>query len=251
DVYKRQMVGEILRVAGSAFFSRTGARKITSIEHAITLIGYEHLTHIILQMPFLTLAKKDYKSLDLDGFLKHSILCGVIGKDISSASLIGNPNEVYIASITHDVGMIIIYRFFHEEWEAIVSLVNEKGISRLDAEREIFSFDHGALGAMLLDIWDIPKSITDGVRHHHCPELADENRENAICVYLSNILSKEVIFNCGSDSFVSFMLSNKSFVEKINQFRIPLSSKEEIELFNMLYSSMKRLGNIYSGSYDD
>ncbi|HON85647.1 MAG TPA: HDOD domain-containing protein [Syntrophorhabdaceae bacterium] len=245
------MVGEVLKVAGSAFFSRSGARKITSIEHAIAMIGYEHLTHIILQMPFLTLAKKDDKSIDLQGFLRHSTLCGVIAKDISTATLMGNPNEVYIASIIHDVGMVIIYRFFHEEWEAIMSLVNEKGISRIDAEREVLSFDHGVLGAMLMDMWDVPRSITDGVRYHHCPEQADENRDNAICVHLGNILSKQVIFNADSDSFVNFMVSNKGFVEKINKFRFPLSPKEEMELFSKIYSSLKGLGNIYRGNEDD
>jgi len=147
--------------------------------------------------------------------------------------------------------MIIIYRFFHEEWETIVSLVNEKGISRLDAEREVFLFDHGVLGAMLMDMWDVPKPITNGVRYHHCPEQADEDRENAICVHLGNILSKQIIFHAESDSFVNFMVSNKGFVEKINQFRFPLSPKEEMELFSKIYSSLKGLGNIYRGNEDD
>ncbi len=245
------MIGEVLRVAGSAFFSRAGARKITSIEHAIAMIGYEHLTHIILQMPFLTLTKMDDRIIDTKGFFNHSTLCGVIARDISSITLLGNPNEVYIAGIIHDIGMIIIYRFFQEEWGKILSLMNEKGLSRLDAERGVFSFDHGAIGAMLLDLWDIPKSVTNSVRYHHCPEQAEEDKENAVCVYLGNIFSRQIAFGEGLDSFVDFMLSHKSFVEHINLFRYPLNPKEEMELFSKIYSSLKGLEDIFRGNEDE
>lgn len=244
------MIGEVLRVAGSAFFSRAGARKITSIEHAIAMIGYEHLTHIILQMPFLTLTKKDDTSIDINGFVTHSTLCGVIARDISSVTLIGNPSEVYIAGIIHDVGMIVIYRFFKDEWERILSLINEKNMPRIEAEREVFSFDHGVIGAMLLDLWDLPRSITNSVRYHHCPEQADKDRENAICVHLGNILSKQITSRGDLDSFIDFMLFHKNFVETINHFRFPLNPKEEMELFSKIYSSLKGLGGIFRGNED-
>ncbi|HOV91258.1 MAG TPA: HDOD domain-containing protein [Syntrophorhabdaceae bacterium] len=245
------MIGEVLRVAGSAFFNRGGARKITSIEHAIAMIGYEHLTHIILQMPFLTLTERGDKIIDIKSFFSHSTLCGVIARDISSITLLGNPNEVYIAGIIHDIGMIIIYRFFQEEWGKILFLMNEKGLSRLDAEKEIFSFDHGVIGAMLLDLWNIPKSITNSIRYHHCPEQADEDKENAVCVYLGNELSKQIITKRNTDSFIDFMLAHKNFVEQINLFRYPLNPKEEMELFSKIYSSLKGLENIFRGNEDE
>jgi HD-like signal output (HDOD) protein len=242
------MVGEVLRIAGSAYFNTGGLRKISSIEHAIAMIGYEQLSHIVLQMPFLTLANKDDKIFDAKGFFNHSTLCGVLSKTISSSALLGNPNEVYISGIIHDVGIILIDRFFQDEWKEIISLMENENKSRLDAEREILSFDHGFLGAMLLDIWHIPKSITDGVRYHHCPEKAEENKENVAATYLGNLLSRQIDFKSDMDSFINFMMSHRDFIEKTTQFRRAFSSSEEIEFFQMIYNALKSTNNLLKGT---
>jgi HD-like signal output (HDOD) protein len=47
------MVGEVMRVANMAYFGTRNFRNISTIEHAIAIIGYEHLSYILLQMPFL------------------------------------------------------------------------------------------------------------------------------------------------------------------------------------------------------
>jgi HD-like signal output (HDOD) protein len=242
------MVGEVLRVAGSAYFSTGGLRKISSIEHAIAMIGYEQLSHIVLQMPFLTLTDKDDKIFDAKGFFNHSTLCGVLSKTISSSAFLGDPNEVYISGTIHDVGIIIIYRFFQDEWKKIISLMENENKSRLDAERAIFSFDHGFIGAMLLDIWHIPKSITDGVRYHHCPEKAEENKENVAATYLGNLMSRQIGYKDDLDSFINFMMSHRDFVKKITQFGRVFSSSEEIEFFQTIYNALKSTNNLLKGT---
>ena len=245
------MVGEVLHMANSAFYNRGGTRKITSIEQAIAIIGYEHLAHIILQMPFLVLTKKDDKFMDVSGFLTHSTLCGMVSKNISSTTLMGNPNETFIAGLIHDVGTIIIYKYFFEEWKEIISLVHEKNVQRIEAERKVLSVDHGVIGAMLLDLWNIPKSISNPIRFHHCPEEAKEHVENVACVYVGNIFAKQIDTKSAQNSFVNFISSNKNVVEEINRFRHPLSSREEMELFKKVYDALSELKRIFRGPEDD
>lgn len=245
------MVGEVLHIASSAFYNRGGVRKISSIEQAIALIGYEHLAHIILQMPFLVLTKKEDKFMNLRGFLTHSTMCGMISKAISSVTLLGNPNETYIAGIIHDVGMIIIYRYFYEEWKKIFSLVHEKKMERIEAEREVLSVDHGIIGAMLFDLWHIPKSISNAVKYHHSPLDAKEDLENVWVVYIGNLFAKQIDIDKTQDSFTNFMISNKNIVEEINKFRYPLSSKEEMKLFRKVYETLNELKKMFRGTEDD
>ncbi|MCX7966542.1 MAG: HDOD domain-containing protein [Syntrophorhabdaceae bacterium] len=245
------MVGEVLHLASSAFYSRAGIRKISSIEQAIALIGYENLAHIILQMPFLILAKKEDKFLDVRGFLTHSTLCGYVSKNISYTTLLGNPNETYIAGIIHDVGMIIIYRYFHDEWKEILTLVHEKNMQRIEAEREVLTVDHGVIGAMLLDLWAIPPSISNAVRFHHCPTEAKENVENVAAVYIGNIFARQIDFKAIENNFINFMTSNKNIVEEIDRFRYPLSSNEEMELFKKVYDALNEIKKMFRGIEDD
>lgn len=245
------MVGEVLHMASSAFYSRGGIRKINSIEQAIALIGYEHLTHIILQMPFLILAKKEDKFMDVSGFIAHSTLCGMVSKSISTVTLLGNPNETYIAGIIHDVGMMIIYRYFQEEWKEIFSLVQEKNMQRVEAERKVLSIDHGVIGAMLLDLWNIPRSISNPVRFHHCPKNAKEDIENVAAVYIGNMFAKQIDIDRIQSCFASFMSENKNIVDEINKFRYPLSSNEELDLFKNIYDTLNELKKITRGTKDD
>jgi len=233
------MVGEVLRIAGSAYFNTGGLRKISSIEHAIAMIGFEQLSNIILQMPFISLTDKKDKMFDSKAFFTHSTLCGAISKAISSATSLGNPNEAYISGIVHDVGIIVMYRHFEDEWRQIISLMEKENISRLDAETRIFNFDHGYLGGMLLDIWHVPKSITDGVKYHHCPKDAKENEENVAVTYLGNIFSNQIDLQGDMDSFVSFMMKHSGFAYKITKFRNALTSTEEMNFFQTIFNAVK------------
>lgn len=242
------MVGEVLRIAGSAFFNTGGLRKVSSIEHAIAMIGFEHLSNIILQMPFISLGNKNDSRFDSRGFFNHSTLCGAMSKAISTATFLGNPNEAYISGIVHDVGFIVIYRHFQDEWQKIISLMKNENMSRLEAEKQVFSFDHGYLGAMLLDIWHVPQSITDGVRYHHYPEDAKDNKENVAVTYLGNILSNQINLKDDTDSYVNFMLIHRDFAEKISRFRRALSSSEEMEFFQKIFNAVKGASVLLKGN---
>ncbi|HPU29860.1 MAG TPA: HDOD domain-containing protein [Syntrophorhabdaceae bacterium] len=245
------MVGEVLHLANSAFYNRSGIRKITSIEQAIAIIGYEHLAHIILQMPFLVLTKKEDRFMDVSGFITHSSLCGMFSKNISLTTLLGNPNDTFIAGLIHDVGTIIIYKYFYEEWKEIYFLVHERNKLRLEAERDVLSVDHGVIAAMLLDLWDIPKSISNPIRFHHNPEEAKEDVENVAAVYIGNILAKQINFNLIQDGLANFMTSNMNIVKEIERFRHPLSSNEEVELFKRVFDALKEFKRIFRGPEDD
>lgn len=86
----------------------------------------------------------------------------------------------------------------------------------------MLSVDHGVIAAMLLDLWDIPKSISNPIRFHHNPEEAKEDVENVAAVYIGNILAKQINFNLIQDGLANFMTSNMNIVKEIERFRHPL-----------------------------
>jgi HD-like signal output (HDOD) protein len=237
------MVGEVLRIANTAYFGTRNFRQITTIERAIAVIGYDHLAHVLLQMPFLSMVQGTDKTFDRRGFVKHAITCGVVSKVMSSALRMGNPNEVFISGIMHDIGMIIIYRYFQGAWQKILSLVAERGISRVDAEREVLSADHGYVGAALLEMWNIPKPITDAVMFHHCPEQAPDNTENATATYLGNMFSKGVDFMADLQSFDDFLARHRYVTEVASRFGREFSAKGEIEFVERIFSSLSSIRN--------
>jgi HD-like signal output (HDOD) protein len=241
------MVGEILRIANSAYFGTRNFRSISTIEHAIAVIGYERLSYIILQMPFVSMIKGNDNLFDRNKFIRHSIVCGAISNALSSVTLLGNPNEVYLSGIMHDIGVIVIYRYFEEEWNSINALIQDGQMSRLDAEQEVFSEDHGYIGAMLLDLWNVPKPITDSVKFHHSPERAEENKEDVAVTYLGNALTRRIDYEKDMSGLVGFMTNHKDFVEQVAEYKQISSPNEEIKIFEKVYDALKNADSYVEG----
>jgi HD-like signal output (HDOD) protein len=233
------MVGEVLRIANSAYTGTESFKKITGLEHAIAVIGLKDLLYIILHMPFISMTKGDGGTFDRKKFISHSILCGVLAKGISSKLHMGDPNEVYLGGIEHDVGVIVIYRYFEEEWRAIAKLMSTLKISRIEAERSVLSVDHGHIGAALLDMWNTPKPIADCVRFHHQPDLAKENRDNVAVTHLANNLAKHINLKEDLKSFDEF--ATKHRISMISALTIgkELSPSEEVGFIEDIYDLLR------------
>jgi HD-like signal output (HDOD) protein len=245
------MVGEVMRVANTAYFGMKNFRNISTIEHAIAIIGYEHLSYILLQMPFLKMIHSDDETFDRKGFLRHSIATGVISKIMSTTLHIANPHAVYISGIVHDIGIIIIYQHFREAWSAISSLVCKKNIPRLVAEREIFSVDHGYIGAALLENWNIPKSITEGVKFHHSPEESELFKNNTIITYLGNEFSKRIDFDKDFNNFDCFLDKHRDFIDRMVNIGGRFTPSDEIIFFEKIYTLLHGVHGYLQGTMED
>jgi HD-like signal output (HDOD) protein len=233
------MVGEVLRIANTAYFGTKNFRNISTVEHAIAVIGYEHLSHTVLQMPFLGMVNGGDTGFDRKEFIRHSILCGVASKALSLTMGLADPSQVYLSGILHDVGIIVLYRYFKKEWQQVLNATREESASRLDAERAVLGVDHGYIGAKLLEIWNIPRTITDGVMFHHSPEMAQENQKSAMVVNLGNTFSKTVQFATDLDDFDDFMDKYRYILEGVTAPRVDLSPSEEVALMEKIYIMLR------------
>ncbi len=247
------MTGEVLRIANTAYFGTRSFRTITTIERAIAVIGYEHLAYIILQMPFLGLLQGHDQVFDRKLFITHAITCGVLAKAIGrSASVPLDYNQIYISGILHDVGRIIMYRYFKKEWQEMVTLIREKHTQAVEAERAVFSVDHGHVGASLLELWNLPSPIVDAVRYHHAPEEAPTNKGSAFATYLANQFSKRIDIAADLFSFNDFAAKHRDFFESISHDSNTFTVKDEVKFLSAAYDSLKgTVGLIEATTGDD
>ncbi len=205
------MVSEVLKVANSAYFGRKNFRQIATIEQAVAVIGYAGLSCIVLQMPLFALMRGGTGDFDRKGFVQHSLACGTMAKAVSEIFSLGNPNTVYISGTLHDIGIIVIFQYFKDEWKEIDRLIEQERLSRLEAEREVLSVDHAYVGAVLLEKWDLPDAVTESVRLHHSPERIGENGD-AYATWLSNKLAKHIDFESGFEDFDTFFKQQRELL---------------------------------------
>jgi putative nucleotidyltransferase with HDIG domain len=76
---------------------------------------------------------------------------------------------VFAAGLMHDIGKLYLSRSYTVLYGRVVARVRE-GASPLEAEIEVFGYDHAAVGGMMLRQWKIPDPIVNAVTHHHDPQ---------------------------------------------------------------------------------
>jgi HD-like signal output (HDOD) protein len=147
----------------------------------------------------------------------------------------GNPNTVYVSGMLHDIG-IIIYQYFKEESGQINGLMKERRLPRLAAEREVFSIDHAGIGALLLEMWDIPGAIAESVKLHHSPKEIGE-KENPYVTWLANGLAKQVDFEADLPDFRAFFEKQREMLhtEMPDEYLL----KAHVELFETAYDQLR------------
>ncbi|MDD3846001.1 MAG: HDOD domain-containing protein [Syntrophorhabdaceae bacterium] len=244
------MASEVLRLANTAYFGTRNFRKITSIEHAIAIVGLEQLSQIILHMPFLSMMGGE-GGLDREKFVRHSMICGIASKVMSGTLHVGEEHAVYIGGLMHDIGAIIIYRYFNEEWKTISALVRNGGCAWTQAEEEVLSCDHGMIGACLLTMWNIPQSVTDGVMHHHSPRRAAENIWSAKLIDAGNRFAKKVDLSDNFASLDEFINNNRDFIPLVEQMGLKVSLAQELDLYEGVYALMKNARGLLSCTGED
>jgi HD-like signal output (HDOD) protein len=234
------MTGEVLRIANTAYFGTRSFRTITTVERAIAVIGYEHLGYIVFQMPFLDMIQGADTTFDRKLFVTHAIVCGSLAKLIGfHATASVDHNEVFASGILHDVGRIIMYRYFKREWEAVLRLIKERHMPALEAEQEVFSMDHGYVGALLLESWNLPLAIADGVRYHHAPGAAQQNRENAFAMYLANQFAKRINLDADLENFDEFAARHREFWQEASESVDGVVVQDEVTFLASAFDSLK------------
>ena len=234
------MAGEVLRIANTAYFGTRSFRSITTMERAIAVIGYEHLGYVVLQMPFLGMIQGGDTAFDRKLFITHAIVCGSLAKLIGSyATPPVDCNETHVSGILHDIGRIIMYRYFKKEWQEMLIRIREGHMPALEAELVVFSVDHGHVGASLLELWNLPSAIADGVRYHHAPGAARHNRESAFATYLANQFAKRIDLEVDLESFDEFAARHREFWRAATESTDAVTVKDEVKLLSSAYDSLK------------
>lgn len=182
------VASKVLKVANSSFYSTSGNR-ITSIKFAITRIGFNEIGHIAMAVSLIKKFSSKSNVLDYKYFWKHSLAAGFLTNNIHGSVDFSPENRqvLFLSGLFHDIGILIMDQFFHEQFEKIINLAFKEEISYLEAEKKVCPMEnHAILGSALLEYWNLDTGIISAIRHHHNPEKAPEkNRTTAYATYLS------------------------------------------------------------------
>ncbi len=176
----------ILKTANSAYYN-FAKRRISSITEAIARIGFNEVLKITLAMSVIEQFANTKSMIGYASFWRHSLtaagLTTIIADVINDEDLQEYRQDLFLAGLLHDIGILIYDQFFHEEFTEIINCTLNEEKTYLAAENIISPKEtHGFIGGALLEIWKLALPIIVSVRNHHTPQKAPENFRKIVSI---------------------------------------------------------------------
>jgi HD-like signal output (HDOD) protein len=180
----------ILKIVNSAFFGL--ATPITSINHAINIIGVEALQNLVLATVIIDkFSSRPGGLMSMHDFWAKSVRCALLTKELC---LYRNNNDdldlMFICGLLHEIGQLVFYRRIPELARQIGLLVEASGVDEIEAEHIILGFNHYQTGAELAQLWKLPEIVVKTIEQHDHPNYAGEFTLAASTIRTANYLCK-------------------------------------------------------------
>lgn len=184
------LVGKVLKLVNSAYYGLSN--KVTSLVTAIIMLGINTIKNLALSTAVLGNMRKgsSFKTLNVDGFWRHSIGVGATSKLI--ATKIGIPanrtEEYFIGGLLHDIGKIPLNVIFEEEYLRAIQQADMHKTELIEMEKELIGITHCEVGKLIGEKWRLTDETYECILYHHDPNMASEKNFKLVSsVYIANI----------------------------------------------------------------
>ena len=214
------LVAAILRESNSA--ASAPVAQIASIEAAVMRVGLARILALATGSMVGEQTKGPLESYELPAgaMWSHSVKCSYVAE--AAYRMLGRKvgAEVVTAALLHDIGQIVLDSFLESD---VLQQATVNHANLADAERELIDVDHAELGALLLELWKIPGSVSDAVRWHHHPEQSEGL--GAHVLFVANTLTHE--FDGDRDIVGSEQVQLAESLELLGLERVELTDRAE------------------------
>lgn len=196
--YDQVLVPTILRVVNSPI---VGARtRIGRVADAVMILGVDQVLEIALGAHFRTMAQPvAMYDLTENELWLHGATASVAAKEIAAVcSTADIPPLASVAALIHDVGKLVLVRHVEADMHQVLQVAQEGEMTFVDAERELFGFDHAEVGGAMAERWSLPEEVQDAVARHHQVPL-EEFGPLLDTVVMANWVAKTVGVGLGAE----------------------------------------------------
>jgi putative nucleotidyltransferase with HDIG domain len=160
------LCARVLRCVNSSAYAVRG--KITNLQHAIAYLGLKQVRNLAMTAAVSELFKnaEAIGTYNRAALWRHLVSVGICARMIALRLNFMNFEDIFLAGLLHDVGIILEDQHVHEPFEAVIATL-EDGKPLVETEREHLGFDHTSLGQGIAAKWGFPEPVKSAIRFHH------------------------------------------------------------------------------------
>lgn len=185
------IVAKILAVANSPLYGLP--RRVSTIEFAVVIIGFEHIRNILVALSLVDVFKnRNTPTWNHTAYWMHSLITATAAKRIADDLHYPKSGEVFTAGLLHDLGLVVLQRYMNNDFVKILNLVEEQQIRHINAEEQVLGFTHQDIAEFLLERWNFPPYIIEAVLYHHRPSLAENGKVLSSLIHLADYMTQRL-----------------------------------------------------------
>jgi len=224
EVMKDQgLTTKMLKMANSAFYS--GRRQIKTVADATVLLGFDTVQSLVLASTVGKVMEKELKgySYERNALWRQSQISAIMARAIAKKAKFSNPDIAYTAGLLKDVGKVILDEYVHESYQEILTKISNEVMPYVAAEEEILGFNHGQVGARIVEKWNLASELVDAIEYHHKPFQSMDNIELVSIVHISDGLVMMMGIHEGIDT-----LGHEFFTDAVKILNLDESDLNQI-----------------------
>jgi HD-like signal output (HDOD) protein len=216
------LCARMLSMANSAFYSFP--TRVETIERAVSTIGLRQIRELVL----VTAVVKAFEGIppgtvNMETFWEHSLAVGIMARKLGQQAGLPDADGYYIPGMLHDIGRLVMYLKLPVLMQALLERHDTEGRSLFLLEREMLDYSHADIGARLLELWNLPRSIWEPVGKHHDPGQSHEYQLAACAIHLADAwVNTHQVGRSGDGS--------ELMIDEVALYRIDIESEQISEI---------------------
>jgi len=188
------VAAKVLQLANSTVFGRE--LNVVNPSEAIAYIGLETTKAVVLLAhTFSSFDNLRLARFSIEDLWRHSVEVGRLARRVVELEKGGEDvaEQAFAAGLLHDIGKLLFAANHPGVFTKVLRLAREQQCNLWEAESQVMpGVGHAELGATVLGIWGLPKTITEAVALHHSPWRQRRHTFSPVtAVHVANILDHE------------------------------------------------------------
>lgn len=226
------ITANLLKILNSTHFGLMG--KVDSVQRAVTLLGTERVTELVLTYGFsndLQKALSGYR-LAKGELWKQSLASAMTAKRLAEHRQLDNLPVIYTAALLRDIGKVILSEYVANVIGEIQQKVIQEGLDFIEAEKACIGADHAHIGGMIARQWHFNPNMIFMIENHHLSEPKAHQDPPTVTLYLADMVAMMAGTGTGVDR-LHYPVHNDGF----EAFKL---SKAELRTLMLMYQGYLR-----------
>jgi two-component system, cell cycle response regulator len=162
------IAASVLKLANSPLFGVT--RQVSTLKQAISLLGVKRIRELVL-VRYLVQKTEEMPSdkIDINYYWRLSLTTAILTSKFVDAIAPQHRDEAFMGGLLADVGVIVLSRALPQQYAPIAAKYQpHESEEWISGECELIGVTHGEVTAMVLEQWNLPQTLVQAVRYHHC-----------------------------------------------------------------------------------